>query len=43
VNRVLSDKKYREKIEKNAYEYSRAWTWPKIADSYVSLFEGIEK
>ncbi|MDD5148449.1 MAG: glycosyltransferase family 4 protein [Candidatus ainarchaeum sp.] len=41
VNRVLSDRKYREKIEKNAYNYSRAWTWPKIADSYVHLFRHI--
>ena len=43
VNKILSDKKYREKIERNAYQYSRAWTWPKIAESYVGLFRQLAK
>lgn len=43
INRVLSDKKLREKLEKNAYEYSRAWVWPKIAESYIYLFNQISR
>jgi len=37
ANKLLSDKKFREKIEKNAFSYSRAWAWPKIAESYVHV------
>ncbi|MBN1941174.1 MAG: glycosyltransferase [Candidatus Diapherotrites archaeon] len=43
VNRVLADHKLRERVKKNAYSYSRAWTWPRIAESYVHLFNEISK
>src|SRR3989344_3626466 len=43
VNKILGDKKTKERIEKNAFEYSRSWTWPKIAGSYVYLFKQIAK
>jgi len=39
ANKVLASRKLRLKLERNAYNYTRSWHWPKIADTYLDLFE----
>jgi glycosyltransferase involved in cell wall biosynthesis len=41
VNELLSNHRLRKRVGKNAYKYSRNWTWPRIADSYLHLFDQI--
>ena len=43
VNRILSDRKYRLSLERNAFKYTRGWTWPKIAETYLELFKEVVK
>lgn len=43
ANRLFSDNGFRQRIEKKAYAYSRAWTWPRIAESYVHVFKEAAK
>jgi len=38
VNRILSDSRLRRKLERNAYEYTRGWPWPNVAETYIELF-----
>ena len=35
---LLENDKLRERMEKNAYDYSRQFLWPEIAEKYVRLF-----
>ncbi len=37
--KILSDSKFKEKLEKNAYAYTRHMTWPNVALSYMTLFD----
>lgn len=41
VRALLEDPEKKERMEKLAYNYSRSMTWPKVASTYVSLFEEI--
>ena len=38
IIKVLSDNKLKEKMEKNAYSYTRHMTWPNVALSYRNMF-----
>ncbi len=38
ILKVLSNKKLKEKMEKNAYSYTRHMTWPNVALSYMDIF-----
>jgi len=38
INRILEDPELRQSLEKKAYAYSRNFTWPRIAEKYVELF-----
>ncbi len=38
INRLLEDEELRLSLEKKAYAYSRNFTWPKVAEEYVKLF-----
>ena len=39
--RVLSNKALKEKMAKNAYAYTRHFTWPNVAIAYYNLFKKI--
>ncbi len=43
VNRLLEDPELRLSLEKKAYAYSRNFTWPKVAERYVKLFNHLLK
>ena len=36
--KLLSDPKLKEKMERNAYSYTRHMTWPNIALSNIKVF-----
>ena len=38
INRLLEDPELRLRLERKAYAYSRNFTWPKVAEKYVKLF-----
>lgn len=39
IRKLLENPKEKARIEKKAYDYSRSMTWPRVASSYVDLFE----
>ena len=41
VNKVLSNRQLRLRLERNAYNYTRGWQWPKIGESYLELFNEV--
>jgi polysaccharide biosynthesis protein PslF len=41
VRKLLENPEEKARMEKRAYDYSRSMTWPRVASSYVSLFEEI--
>jgi glycosyltransferase involved in cell wall biosynthesis len=41
VNRILADKQLKAEMERKAYEYSRGFTWSKVAKKYARLFTQI--
>ena len=43
INRLLEDPELRLSLERKAYAYSRNFTWPKIAEKYVKLFDHLLK
>lgn len=43
VIKILSNPSLREKMEKNAYEYTRQMTWSNVAESYMKLFNKYAK
>ncbi len=38
IKKILSDKNMRESMGRNAYEYSRAATWPNVSEAYTNVF-----
>jgi len=40
---LLSDKKLKERMEKNAYELGRKMIWPNVAAEYLMLFNNVTK
>ena len=38
INRLIEDTELRFSFERKAYAYSRNFTWPKVAEKYVKLF-----
>lgn len=38
INRLIEDTELRFSLERKAYAYSRNFTWPKVAEKYVKLF-----
>ncbi|MCX6798605.1 MAG: glycosyltransferase family 4 protein [Candidatus Diapherotrites archaeon] len=43
VNRILDDNLLRRKLERSAFNYTRGWTWPSVAETYIELFRGVAK
>ncbi|MFH1711601.1 MAG: glycosyltransferase [Nanoarchaeota archaeon] len=43
VDKILSDREFREKIENNAYNYSRKMIWPMVASKYLEVFNNVVK
>ncbi len=43
INKLLEDPELRLSLEKKAYAYSRNFTWPKVAEKYVKLFNRLLK
>lgn len=41
VNKVLSNRKLKLRLERNAYNYTRGWHWPKVGETYVDLFNQV--
>lgn len=41
VDKVLSNRKLRLRLERNAFNYTRGWHWPEIAESYIDMFEQV--
>jgi len=41
TNKVLSDRKLRLKLERNAFNYTKGWKWPEIGASYIELFNQV--
>ena len=39
VKKLIDDKELRRAMEKKAYRYSRSFTWPKVAQRYIDIFE----
>ena len=39
VNKILANRKLRLSLERKAYNYTRGWQWPSIADTYLDIFE----
>ncbi|MFA4855573.1 MAG: glycosyltransferase family 4 protein [archaeon] len=38
TNKVLSNRKLKLRLERNAYNYTRGWHWPQIGETYIELF-----
>lgn len=43
VNKILSDPKLRENLEKRAYKYGQHMTWPNVAVKYLKIFNRVVK
>ncbi len=43
INKLLEDPELRLSLEKKAYAHSRNFTWPKVAEKYVKLFNRLLK
>ncbi len=43
INQILSDPELKLRLEKNAYSFSRAMTWPVVATRYLGIFNKIVK
>ena len=43
INRLLEDAELRLSLERKAYTFSRSFTWPKVAENYVNLFNRLLK
>lgn len=43
IKRLLEDPELKLSLEKKAYTYSRNFTWPKVAEKYVELFDCLLK
>jgi glycosyltransferase involved in cell wall biosynthesis len=43
VTEVIEDAELRMSLEKNAYRYSRGFTWPKVAKKYLELFDELSR
>ena len=43
INRLLEDAELRLSLERKAYAFSRNFTWPKVAENYVNLFNRLLK
>jgi glycosyltransferase involved in cell wall biosynthesis len=43
IDRILSDPLLKDKLEKNAYAFSRSMTWPNVAGQYLSIFNKVVK
>jgi glycosyltransferase involved in cell wall biosynthesis len=43
INRLLEDAELRLNLERKAYAFSRTFTWPKVAENYVNLFNRLLK
>lgn len=41
ISTLLENQGLRQNFELNAYNYSRAWVWENIGNSYLNLFKGI--
>ncbi len=40
ITSILSNPEMKENMGRKAYEFTRGMTWPKVADSYLKLFDG---
>jgi len=43
INKILSDPKLKEDLEKNAYSFGRAMIWPNVATRYLNIFNKVVK
>lgn len=43
IDKLLSDKELKKRIEQNAYAFGRSMIWPNVASSYLHLFNKIVK
>ncbi len=41
VNKILLNRKFRLKLERNAFNYTKGWHWPEIGASYIDLFDQV--
>lgn len=41
IDNILSDKDFKEKIERNAYSLGRSMSWPNVASRYLSIFNKV--
>jgi glycosyltransferase involved in cell wall biosynthesis len=41
IIKILSNPSLKEKMEKNAYEYTRQMTWHNVATSYIKVFNNL--
>ena len=43
INKILSDKELRSRIQNNAYSFGRSMTWHNVSSNYLSIFNKIVK
>lgn len=43
IEKILSDAEFKKNLERYAYAYSRAMTWPNVAYNYLRVFNKIKK
>ncbi len=43
IDKILSDKELRNRIEHNAYSFGRSMTWQNVASNYLSIFNKVVK
>jgi glycosyltransferase involved in cell wall biosynthesis len=41
IDRILSDKEFRTRIERNAYQLGRSMSWPNVAARYLNIFNKV--
>jgi len=41
IDEILDNEKLKKELEKNAYDYSRKMTWPRVAESHLEIFREI--
>ncbi len=43
IDKILSNKEYKENLEKNAYDFGRKMIWSNVASEYLKIFNNIVK
>lgn len=43
IDKILSDKEFKKRLEHNAYSFGRSMTWQNVSSNYLSIFNKIVK